>query len=107
MRDLTDARERIRPFVEQARRFSGWRLDPFAPRLIEPAEPWSYTGRATELLQGAKDVLDLGTGGGEVFETLCLSFTGRAVATEPWSVTPPVAAARLGTRGMEVLQCSS
>src|SRR5205807_4383111 len=69
--------ERIRPFVERARRFSGWSLDPFAPRSIEPAEPWSYTGRAAELLQGAKDVLDLGTGGGEVFETLCSSFTGR------------------------------
>src|SRR5437773_11537931 len=106
MRDLTDARERIRPFVEQARRFSGWSLDLFAPRPIEPAEPWSYTGRATELLQGAKDVLDLGTGGGEVFETLCLAFTGRAVATEPWSVNTPVAAARLRPRGTELVQCS-
>jgi len=107
MHDVTDAMERIRPFVERARRFSGWSLDPFAPRSIEPAEPWSYTGRAAELLQGAKDVLDLGTGGGEVFETLCSSFTGRAVATEPWSVNAPVAAARLRPHGTEVVQCSS
>jgi len=107
VRDVTDARERIRPFVERARRFSGWRLDPFAPTPIEPAEPWSYSGRAAELLQGAKDVLDLGTGGGEVFESLCSSFTGRAIATEPWSVNAPVAAARLRPHGTEVVQCSS
>ncbi len=107
VRDVTDARERIRPFVERARRFSGWRLVPFAPTPIEPAEPWSYSGRAAELLQGAKDVLDLGTGGGEVFESLCSSFTGRAIATEPWSVNAPVAAARLRPHGTEVVQCSS
>src|SRR5437016_14591295 len=105
MRDLTDARERIRPFVERARRSSGWSLDPFAPRAIEPAEPWSYTGRAAELLKGAKDVLDLGTGGGGVFETLCWSFTGRALATEPWSVNAPVAAARPRPRGAGGRRC--
>src|SRR5438046_10415513 len=101
MHDVTDAMERIRPFVERARRFSGWSLDPFAPRSIEPAEPWSYTGRAAELLQGANDVLDLGTGGGEVFETLCSSFHGRAVATEPWWFHDPVGARRPGRDWME------
>src|SRR5205809_6756283 len=105
--EVTDAKERSRPFAERARRFSGGRLDPFAPRPIEPAEPWSYTGRAAELLRGAKGVLGLGTGGGEVVDTLCSSFTGRAVATEPWSVNAAVAAARLRPHGTEVVQCSS
>ena len=52
-------------------------------------------------------MLDMGTGGGERFEALALSFRGRAVATEPWSVNAPVAAARLRPRGIAVVKCNS
>jgi SAM-dependent methyltransferase len=104
---MESTRNRIRPFVERAHRFSGWRLDEFAPRPLEPRPPWSYETRAAELLREAKSVLDMGTGGGELLETLSASFRGRAVATEPWSVNAPVAAARLGPHGISVVQCSS
>lgn len=101
-------RERLRPTVEKALGFSGWRLDAFvAPKPLGPAEPWDYKRRAKELLDGAASVLDLGTGGGEVFEELCGSYLGRAFATESWHVNVPVAAERLGPRGIRVVRCHS
>lgn len=101
------ARDRLRPVVERARRFSGWRLDEFAPRRLGSEEPWSYEARASELLANASSVLDMGTGGGEVFEDLWASRRGRAVATESWKVNAPVAAARLRPHGIDVVLCHS
>src|SRR5438067_4907358 len=107
VRARRDRREREDPAVRRA----GTPIQRLATRSVR-AEA-HRAGRALELhwtcrraASGAKDVLDLGTGGGEVFETLCLSFTGRAVATEPWSVNAPVAAASLRPPGTEVVQCS-
>ena len=107
MHDVESTRIRIRPFVERARRFSGWQLDEFTPRPLEPSPPWSYEARAAELLQEARSVLDMGTGGGELLETLSSALVGRAVATEPWSVNAPLAAARLRPHGVAVVQCGS
>jgi len=107
MHDLESARDRIRPFVERARRFSGWQLDEFTPRPLEPSPPWSYEAQAEELLQGARSVLDMGTGGGELFETLSSALVGRAVATESWSVNAPLAAVRLRPHGIVVVQSGS
>jgi SAM-dependent methyltransferase len=105
--DLNAARDRIRPYVDRARGFSGWQLDEFTPKPLGPTEPWSYEARAGDLLRNARSVLDMGTGGGEVFERLCSSFGGQAVATEPWSVNAPVAAARLRPHGIAVVRCGS
>src|SRR3989475_13027672 len=107
MHDVESARDRIRPFVERARRFSGWQLDEFTPRPLEPSPPWSYEAQAEELLQGARSVLDMGTGGGELFETLSSTISGRAVATESWSVNAPLAAVRLRPHGIVVVQSGS
>jgi len=49
----------------------------------------------------------MGTGGGELLETLSSSLGGRAVATEPWSVNAPLAAARLRPHGIAVVRCGS
>ena len=107
MHELESTRRRIGPFVERARRFSGWQLEEFDPAPLEPGPSWSYERRAAALLRDAESVVDLGTGGGERFEALCGSFNGRAVATESWSVNVPVAAARLRPRGILVVRCSS
>ena len=107
MHELESTRRRIGPFVERARRFSGWQLQAFDPAPLGPGPSWSYETRATALLREANSVLDLGTGGGERFEALSASFSGRAVATESWSVNVPVAAARLRPRGISVVRCSS
>lgn len=101
------ARERLRPVVERARRFSGWQLDSFAPKPVGPQEPWDYKARAAELLDEAACVLDMGTGGGEVLEELCASHRGRAVATESWDANVPIAATRLRPHGIGVVRCSS
>src|SRR5947199_9888535 len=49
----------------------------------------------------------MGTGGGELFDALTASFFGRTVATEPWSVNAPIAAARLRPRGIAEVRCGS
>ncbi|HEX9339649.1 MAG TPA: class I SAM-dependent methyltransferase [Thermoplasmata archaeon] len=107
MNETIRARERLRPFVEQARRFRGWQLDAFGPNPLDPREPWDYRSRASELLETAESVVDVGTGGGEVFDEVCASFRRRAVATEPWPVNAPIAAARLRPRGIGVVHCDS
>jgi len=107
MHNIESTRNRIRPFVERARRFSGWQLDEFEPIPLEPGPIWNYETRAATLLHDARSVLDLGTGGGERFEALCSTFSGRATATESWSVNVPVAAARLQPHGIAVVRCNS
>ena len=107
MHNTESARDRIRPFVERARRFSGWQLDDFEPKPLESEPPWNYEARAAALLRNARSVLDLGTGGGERFEALCSTFNGRATATESWSANVPIAAARLQPHGIAVVRCSS
>jgi SAM-dependent methyltransferase len=92
--------------VEQARGFSGWSAYPRSRRL-GPAPPWSYDGRARDLLSTARSVVDLGTGGGERFGDYCTGYQGRAVATEEWMVNAPVAAARLRPLGVDVVRCQS
>src|SRR5712692_1103590 len=63
--------DRLRPYVERARAFTGWNLDRIAPKRMGPGLPWDYTRRAQELLARASCVLDLGTGGAELFAKLC------------------------------------
>lgn len=107
MYDIERASGRIRRDVERARRFSGWQLEEVAPKPLEPDEPWSYTTRAADLIRDATSVLDMGTGGGEVFGKLFASSAGRAVATESWSVNVPIAAQRLRPHGIGVVRASS
>src|SRR5438094_7987522 len=70
MHDMKLARNRIRPFVERARQFSGWRLDEFDPKPLEPQPPWDYETRAVELVRAANSVHDVGTGRAERFDAL-------------------------------------
>src|SRR5437879_4457894 len=105
--ELVKARDRLRPFVEEARGFRGWRLEEGAPSRIGPGYPWDYRHRAADLIGRASSVLDLGTGGGELFVDLCRGRRGRAVATEPWHVNAPIAKSRLAPLGVEVVGAHS
>ncbi|MGQ0796617.1 MAG: methyltransferase domain-containing protein [Methanobacteriota archaeon] len=82
-------------------------MEEFAPKPLGSREPWSYTVRASELLEDATSAVDMGTGGGEVFEQLCAAYRERAVATEPWHANAQVAAARLRPLGIDVVRCHS
>jgi len=105
--DAERARDRLRPCVERAAQASGWRLDDVAPRRLGPGEPWRYATRASEMLARAGSALDMGTGGGELLESVGASRAGRLVATEPWAANAPVAARRLGPLGIPVVKGSS
>jgi SAM-dependent methyltransferase len=103
---VSDLRERLRRYVQAASGFSGWTFD-YEPRRLGPPKPWSYSGRARELLQNAATVLDLGTAAGERFGSLIEGYGGRAVATEEWVVNAPLAATRLRPLGADILRASS
>jgi SAM-dependent methyltransferase len=99
-------REHLRPLVDGTRSVSGWSFE-YGPSRTDASPPWSYEGRARELLRGARTVIDLGTGGGERFSDMLEGFSVRAVATEEWEVNAPVAAARLRPLSVDVVRCSS
>ena len=105
--ELVKARDRLRPFIEKARGFRGWSLEEVAPTRIGPGYPWDYRHRAADLIGRASFVLDMGTGGGELFADLCRGRRGRAVATEPWHVNAPIAKSRLAPLGVEVVGAHS
>jgi SAM-dependent methyltransferase len=102
---LYQERERLRPYVEKASQLFGWNTFPALTGLAA-GPPWDYVQRARELLASASSVLDIGTGGGEVFSEVCRQFSGRATATEGWHVNAPVATARLQPLGVGVVHCS-
>ena len=64
--DQAEALSRLEQHVRRARDFSGWRFDDMARKRLGPDLPWNYTQRATELLDSAHTVLDMGTGGAEI-----------------------------------------
>jgi SAM-dependent methyltransferase len=104
--ERTEAADRLRPFVEKARGFSGWSFEEIPMKTIGPAIPWDYEGRARVLLRSASSVLDMGTGGGELFASL-LDARRRSVATESWSRNARVAAERLGPIGCGLVKSDS
>lgn len=102
-RERAKAREQLRPYVEKARGFRGWSLEDVEPRPIGLAYPWDYRNRAAVLIGRASAVLDMGTGGGELFADLCQGQRGCMVASEPWPLNAPIAKRRLAPLGVEVV----
>lgn len=98
------ALERLRPWVERARRFEGWSFGELGARSLGPPQPWDYAEVVAEHARGAASVLDLGTGGGEVLAAMRPSLPARVVATEEWHVNAPVARRRLRPLGVEVIR---
>jgi SAM-dependent methyltransferase len=96
----------LRPYVTQARQMQGWTFA-YEPVPVRSPVPWDYISRARELAVGSERVLDLGTGGGEVFERILVGFSGRVVAGESWAPNVAVAARRLRPLGIELVHMSS
>lgn len=94
--------ERLRPFAEKARTFSGWRFGVETRRLGDPM-PWSYEDHVRGFARGMAAVLDMGTGGGERLATMRDALPPLVVATEGWSVNAPVAHRRLAPLGVDVV----
>lgn len=105
-----EALERLRPWIERARTFSGWPqhdFPEFAVRPLEPGPPWNYEALVREYAREARSVLDLGTGGGEFVASVRESLPARMVATEEWHVNAPIAYRRLRPLGVDVVRARS
>ena len=83
--------------------FAGWDFSYLAGRMIESEPPWSYLDLAQAAVAGSQDILDVATGGGEIFSSLA-PFPGRARAVEGYAPNLPVARRRLEPLGVEVFQ---
>ena len=97
--------------VEQWRRdasapFEGWDFSYLKSRMVEAEPPWDYIGLAKAAVGRAQDILDVATGGGEIFASLA-PFPGRATAVEGYVPNLPVARRRLGVVGVPVLQANT
>ena len=83
--------------------FEGWDFSYLAGRLIEGEPPWSYLELAKTAVAGAQDILDVATGGGEVFSSLA-PFPRRARAVEGYVPNLAVARRRLEPLGVAVFE---
>jgi SAM-dependent methyltransferase len=102
-----DAIDRLRPYIERARAFSGWSFPEMRVRPLEDGPPWDYEALVREHAADASSALDLGTGGGEFVARIRDNLPTRTVVTEEWEVNAPVARARLAPLGVHVVRCRS
>jgi hypothetical protein len=83
--------------------FTGWDFGHLRARMTMDELPWSYLGRAAELMRGARSVVDLDTGGGERFLELRPHWPPRVVATEEYPPNLRLATERLAPLGVQVI----
>lgn len=101
------ARDRLRPFVERSRAFTGWEFHDIALRNLDPPPLWDF-GRVVDAQAGGRrSVLDLGTGGGEWLSSLRPFLPSNVVATEEWSKNAPIAFRVLSPLGVRLVRAKS
>jgi len=105
--DRAAALARLRPWVDKARRFSGWDFPGIQLRELESGLPWDYEGVVRNHAAEPRNVFDLGTGGGERLARLRPQLPERIVATEEWDVNAPVAFRRLAPLQVHVVRAKS
>ncbi len=81
--------------------FQGWDFSWLAGRSSQVGPSWSYDSRARQLIAGAKGLLDLCTGGGEMLAGFA-PLPEHSVATESWEPNIPLARNRLAPSGVQV-----
>ena len=89
--------------AEERTPFAGWDFSHIDGRAIEDPLPWSYLDIVRSRLMGARSLLDLGTGGGEVLSRLQDAFPPRVVAAEAYEPNVGVARGRLAPLGVDVV----
>lgn len=83
--------------------FKGWDFSYLKKRMIDPNPPWNYIKIAKKLIKKSKAVLDMETGGGEIFSSL-KPFLKHAVAYEGYKPNVSVARKRLKPLGVKVIE---
>lgn len=86
--------------------FSGWDFSWLEGRQVTPPLSWDYPTLARERLRGIQSVLDMDTGGGELFASLA-PFPPLARATESYPPNIPIARARLEPLGVHLDACNT
>jgi SAM-dependent methyltransferase len=90
----------------QEAHFSGWDFSWLEGRWENEPLPWDYAGRVKAAMQNVRSMLDMGTGGGELLETLA-PFPPQTCATEAWPPNIKIAIDRLTPLGVEVYAVTS
>lgn len=88
--------------VADAQQLSGWDWSHVKGRYVESEPPWNYREQVQALIQPKLRLLDMGTGGGELLESLA-PLPGNTWATEGYPPNVPIAQARLGPLGVRVV----
>lgn len=83
--------------------FQGWDFSYIRGRYHQDEPDWNYEKAAKNLIRNTTSVLDIGTGGGEVFARLA-PFPQHTVAVEDWHPNVAVARKRLTPLGVEVVK---
>ena len=91
---------------DEKAQFEGWDFSYLKGRMIEEQLPWNYVSIARKLVKKSKSVLDIGTGGGEIFASLG-PFNGRATVTEGYKPNVAIAKKNLEKLGVNVLDFAS
>lgn len=82
--------------------FRGWDFSYLAGREDEELLPWSYVSQCLLRVRKARSVLDMDTGGGELFARFA-PFPDQTFATEAYPPNIPVARERLAPLGVQVV----
>ena len=86
--------------------FRGWDFSYIQERMFISSFPWDYEKTAKGLVLKSNSVLDMETGGGEIFSSLA-PFPKHAVAYEGYKPNIPLARRRLAPLGVKVVKCTS
>lgn len=107
MTDRSAELARLQPYIDRTRDFAGWQFDFIRKRTLGPEPRWDYEARARELAAQATRVLDIGTGGGEVYSRIAAGLPARFVACEEWVVNAHFAPHQLRPMGIDVVHCQT
>jgi len=92
--------------MEEKASFSGWDFSHLKNRMIEEKPPWNYNSMAKRLVRKSLSILDMGTGGGEIFSSFA-PFPAHTVATEGYAPNYIVAKKRLSPLNVKVIKFSN
>jgi SAM-dependent methyltransferase len=76
---------------------------PFSASALDDPPPWEYADQVRDAAVGARNALDLGTGGGERLAAMRALLPPRVVATEAWPPNVTVARAQLKPLGIDLV----
>jgi SAM-dependent methyltransferase len=101
---MTKTEDQIDDLIQEALSmpFSGWDFTSFGDRWKTNEPSWDYPVLARSRMRGVQSMLDLDTGGGELFASLA-PFPPHTWATESYPPNIPIARQRLSPLGVQVI----